>query len=86
MVLPDGNGRTGRLLICYEFLKNNIAMPIITKEEKINYINFIENQDVKGLAELLRELSEKEYQRINIFKEADLEKSINIETEEDLEL
>lgn len=64
----DGNGRTGRLLINWELIKNNVAPSIITKEDKINYINFIANRDVQGLAVLLKELSDKEHERIGVFK------------------
>lgn len=71
----DGNGRTGRLLICYEFLKNNIAPAIIMKDTKIDYIKCIENQDVQGLSKLLLHLSEKEQERIRIFEKASCELS-----------
>ena len=73
----DGNGRTGRLLIFYELLKNNIAPAIITKENKIDYIKCIESQDSTGLAKLLSQLSEKEQSRIDIYKNA-LEPNISI--------
>lgn len=63
----DGNGRTGRLIIIFEQIRNNIAPSIITKDNKIDYINFIENGDVTLLANMLRELSEKEQERINRF-------------------
>lgn len=64
----DGNGRTGRLLICYELIKNDVAPSVITKDDKIEYLNFISNQDVKSLAKLLRKLSENEQARIDLFK------------------
>lgn len=64
----DGNGRTGRLLIWYELIKNNICPAIITKENKIDYINLIERQDVNALADMLKELSNNELERIKIFQ------------------
>ena len=66
----DGNGRTGRLLICYELLKNNIAPAIINKDNKMEYLKYIENQDVQGLAHLLSVLSSNEEERIAIFAES----------------
>lgn len=63
----DGNGRTGRLLIWHELLKNNIPPAIITKENKLDYLKFIENQDARGLSELLKSLSQAESDRIKIF-------------------
>lgn len=64
----DGNGRTGRVLMCLEFLKSNVAPAIVTKETKIEYINYIANRDVKGLTELLKKLSSAEEERMAIFK------------------
>lgn len=36
----DGNGRTGRLLINYELIKNNLAPAVIEKMIKSNILNF----------------------------------------------
>ena len=33
----DGNGRTGRLLINYELIKNNLAPAVIEKDDKVKY-------------------------------------------------
>lgn len=63
----DGNGRTGRILIWYELLKHNVPFPIITVDNKIEYINLIANQDVKGLSRLLEDLSNKELERMKQF-------------------
>lgn len=64
----DGNGRTGRLIMLYEFLKNNTAPAIITSANKLEYFNYIANQDITGLAGLLKTLSDKESERIAYFK------------------
>lgn len=64
----DGNGRTGRLLINFELLKNNIPPIVIPKEERIKYFEFLRNKDVVGLADWLRSLSEAEKQRIESFQ------------------
>ena len=63
----DGNGRTGRLLLNYELLKNNIAPVVITKDDRVKYFELINNQDIQGLAELLRNLSEEEKERLKRF-------------------
>lgn len=63
----DGNGRTGRLLISLELMNNNLAPSIITKDNKMDYINYIASRDVKSLAGLLRELSEIERKRMEVF-------------------
>ena len=41
----DGNGRTGRLLINYELLKNNLPPVVISKEDRVKYFEFL-NHDV----------------------------------------
>lgn len=64
----DGNGRTGRLLINFELLKNNIPPIVIPKEERTKYFEFLRNKDVQGLANWLIILSENERKRIESFK------------------
>lgn len=64
----DGNGRTGRLLINFELLKNNIPPIVIPKEERTKYFEFLRNKDVDGLANWLRALSENEKERMESFK------------------
>lgn len=64
----DGNGRTGRLLINFELLKNNIPPIVIPKEERTKYFEFLRNKDIEGLANWLRTLSEKEKDRLEFFK------------------
>ena len=63
----DGNGRTGRLLLNYELIKNNITPVIITKNDRVKYFEYLNNQDILGLAEFLRELSTNEKERIEKF-------------------
>lgn len=64
----DGNGRTGRLLINFELLHNNIAPVIIPKEERTQYFKFIADNDVISLSKFFKELSDKEAERIKNFK------------------
>lgn len=63
----DGNGRTGRLLINYELLKNNLPPVIITKEDRVKYFEFLRNDDNTRLAEWLKELLNKEKERMEKF-------------------
>ena len=42
----DGNGRTGRLLLNYELLKNDLPPVVIAKEDRVKYFEFIRNRDI----------------------------------------
>ena len=48
----DGNGRTGRALIVYSCLQQNIPPIIIPKEMGSRYIQMIGDGDVRGLTEM----------------------------------
>jgi len=63
----DGNGRTGRLLINYELLKNNLPPVVITKETRVKYFEFLRNNDIDGLTQWLRDLSNAEEERMRKF-------------------
>lgn len=64
----DGNGRTGRLLLNYELLKNDLPPIVIAKEDRVKYFEFLKNNDSKSFAKWLKELSDKEEKRIERFK------------------
>ena len=64
----DKNGRTGRLLINYELIKNDLPPIVITKDDRVKYFELIRNNDIKNLAEWFKELSNLEKERINKFK------------------
>lgn len=59
----DGNGRTGRLLMIYLLLKNNIQPLIINKDDKYKYITFLAEQDGKGFTEYAKGVIQKERDR-----------------------
>lgn len=63
----DGNGRTGRLLLNYDLIKNNITPVIITKDDRVKYFEYLNNQDILGLADFLRYLSTNEKERMEKF-------------------
>ena len=61
----DGNGRTGRLILNFELIKNNMAPIVIPKDQRADYFKMLENSDSIHLAEFFRKLSEQEQIRIN---------------------
>lgn len=63
----DGNGRTGRLLLTYELLKNNLTTVVISKEDRVKYFEFLRNNDILGLAKWFNVLSNEELKRMEKF-------------------
>ena len=63
----DGNGRTWRLLLTYELLKNNLPTVVITKEDRVKYFEFLRNNDILGLAKWFNVLSNEELKRMEKF-------------------
>ena len=63
----DGNGRTGRLLINYELLKNNLPPIVILKNDSKKYYEFLSNEDYKKFARWIKELSNIEKERMERF-------------------
>lgn len=63
----DGNGRTGRLLINYELLKNNLPPIVISKDDRIIYFEYLKNKDIKAMSKWIKELSLKEKDRMKEF-------------------
>ena len=43
----DGNGRTGRILLNYELLKNNLPPIVIPKDERGKYFELLRNKDIE---------------------------------------
>jgi len=64
----DGNGRTGRLLINYELLKNNLPPIVIPIDKRDDYFQYIANYDEESLARMIKELVQYELERIQEFK------------------
>ena len=63
----DGNGRTGRVLILKELLNKGQAPIVIPYELRDKYMNYLEDRNVKMLAELFRKLQEEEIKRMERF-------------------
>ena len=65
----DGNGRTARLLLNYNLLKQQIAPIVITNDLLEYYEEYIKNEDIKGMCNLFKIQSLKEQQVLNILYE-----------------
>lgn len=64
----DGNGRTGRLLLNYELLRQGYAPIVIPKEERTRYFNLLAGCDIKGLASFFQELNQEEEKILQEFE------------------
>jgi len=60
----DGNGRTGRILINHQLLSNNEVPIVISDDRKIEYFEYLENYDIKGLTNMIKELQKFEINKI----------------------
>lgn len=69
----DGNGRTGRLLVNYELIRNNTPPVVIPKETRAQYLAFLAENNVGGLAQFFKELSSEEQRRIERFTKPTLQ-------------
>ena len=101
VVLPDGNGRTGRLLINFELLRNNLFPIVIPKEDRATYFELLSSQNIIGRGELFSKFGENELERAEQFQtqtetlnmdqnllirqDNDLEGNMHIEEDMDLE-
>ncbi len=63
----DGNGRTGRLLINYELLRNNLPPVVINVDDRTEYFKYLASQDAEGLSRFLEALCDKEKERMELF-------------------
>ena len=63
----DGNGRTGRALMIWSCLKENLIPIIIRKETRSTYINALSHEDVSDLIHLAEESQEQEKERRELF-------------------
>lgn len=71
----DGNGRTGRLLMNYELLRQNLPLLIIEKEQRVEYFNYLSNYDIQGLSQFIQSQVEHERERMNYFMTLHQDKS-----------
>ncbi len=76
---PDGNGRTGRLLMNFDLLRADMPPVVITKENRAEYFELLSNADRQGLGALLELLCQSEKLRLAQFGYAADEDSFEIE-------
>lgn len=69
----DGNGRTGRVLINYEMLRNDLPPVVIASERRAEYFDLIARYDVAGMAQFFADLSDLERARISSFAQTQQE-------------
>ena len=60
----DGNGRVGRALIVYSCLQAHILPIVIPVEDKSEYINYLNNQDLQGFISFAKRLQASELLRM----------------------
>lgn len=63
----DGNGRTGRLLINYELLKNGLPPIVIPLEKRTEYFKYLAEGNYSAMSNFLKDLSAVEKERIAAF-------------------
>lgn len=65
---PDGNGRTGRALMIWSCLGNQLTPIIIEKGQREEYIRALNDRNIKYLVKLAEQIQEKEEKRMLIFQ------------------
>ena len=60
----DGNSRT---VMNYELLKNNLPTLFINKNDKMKYIDYISNSEIKVLLCFLEKIRNEDLERMNRF-------------------
>lgn len=63
----DGNGRTGRALVIWSCLHEDLVPIVIEKEQRGRYINALNRNDTKELTALALAIQEKEKKRMKLF-------------------
>jgi len=68
----DGNGRTGRVLINHQLIQNNETPIVIPEEYRTKYFDLLQSYDVDGLANMIKELQQKEEEKIKEYKYSEI--------------
>lgn len=63
----DGNGRTGRALMIHSCMRQGLVPIVIEKEQRDEYIVFLNREDTAGLTEMALALQKKEAERMALF-------------------
>lgn len=64
----DGNGRTGRILMNYSLLQNDLPPVVISREDRTAYIAYLASEDGTGLSQFIQKESQEELDRIRRFQ------------------
>ena len=70
----DGNGRTGRMLMNYSLLQEELPPLIIEKETKATYVELLAKQDLSGFMSFAQGILVNEHKRMKSFQNMDKEK------------
>lgn len=76
----DGNGRTGRLLMVYSCLEQNLTPIVIPKEQKERYIACLRESNIDKFMNFAQEIQIKEKERFAKFSSEHSNESDNIRT------
>lgn len=68
VLFADGNGRTGRVLLNHQLISNNEIPIVIPVERRIEYFNYLQNYDVDGFCNMIKELQEIEKNKIKEYE------------------
>lgn len=68
----DGNGRTGRALMIYSCFQQKMVPIIIEKEQRDEYIQLMNTENIAGLVSLAKELQKQERERFDLFARSDV--------------
>ena len=66
----DGNGRTGRILLERGLMLSGLEPPVITVNQRAEYLELLSAGDTAALANMLEKLCEVERERIEAFRAA----------------
>lgn len=64
---PDGNGRVGRALMVYSCFLSGLTPIVIPVDQRKEYINYLNTEDLQGFAAFAETLQEEERRRIEKF-------------------
>lgn len=64
----DGNGRTGRMVMNYSLLQNDLPPVVISKDDRATYMSLLAKQDGAGLSRYIQDVSKMEWDRIQRFQ------------------
>lgn len=73
----DGNGRSGRVLMNKIALSEGYAPFVITKEERVQYMNLLADCNIGGLKKMIEHLMRQEIERMKQFN-IQFEKTLNM--------